>query len=200
MTLVLCLVLFAAMFTIGHAEEQKLMYIITPATSNITFKVEADTAAAEAESLGYAVKVVSHDDDATKQSELIDAAIAEGAAAIILDNAGADASIEAVQKAKDAGIPSFLIDREINATGIAVAQIVSNNYQGASLVGECFVEAVGGEGKYAELLGKPSDTNAGVRSEAFHSVIDLYEDMEMVAQEVANWEQTEAYEKAETIL
>ena len=38
----------------------------------------------------------------------------------------------AVQKAKDAGIPTFLVDREITAEGVAVAQIVSNNYQGAT--------------------------------------------------------------------
>ena len=59
---------------------------------------------------------------------------------------------------------------------------------------------MGEEGKYAELLGKESDTNAGVRSSAFHEVIDQYEDLEMVAQQTANWEQTEAYEKVETIL
>lgn len=41
-------------------------------------------------------------------------------------NAGADASVTAVQKAKDAGIPSVLIDREINKSGVAVSQIVSN--------------------------------------------------------------------------
>ena len=69
----------------------------------------------------------------TSSRELIDTAIGRGAKAIILDNAGAEASIAAVQKAKDAGIPSFLIDREINATGVAVSQIVSNNYQGAQL-------------------------------------------------------------------
>jgi erythritol transport system substrate-binding protein len=58
--------------------------------------------------------------------------------AIILDNAGADATVAAVKKAKEAGIPSSLIDREINASGIALAQIVSNNYQGAQLGGQEF--------------------------------------------------------------
>ena len=46
---------------------------------------------------------------------------------------------------------------------------------------------MGEEGKYAELLGKESDTNAGVRSSAFHEVIDQYPDLEMVAQQTANW-------------
>ena len=56
------------------------------------------------------------------------------------------------------------------------------------------------EGKYAELLGLESDTNCQVRSDNYHSVIDEYEDLEMVAQQSANWDQTEAYEKTEAIL
>ena len=114
----------------------------------------------------------SHDDDPNKQSELIDAAISK-AKAIILDNAGADASIGPVQKATDAGIPVFLIDREINATGIAKSQIVANNAQGAAGAEE-FVAALPDGGKYIELTGKESDTNAGVRSEAYASVISQY--------------------------
>lgn len=110
--------------------------IITPSPDNPFFKAEADGAAAKAKELGYDVMVLVHDDDANKQSELIDSAIAAGVKAIVLDNAGADASVAAVQKAKDAGIPSFLIDREITQSGVAVSQIVSNNYQGAQLGAE----------------------------------------------------------------
>lgn len=179
---------------------QDLIVIITPSHDNPFFKAEADGAKARAEELGYTTQVYSHDDDANKQNELIDSAIAAGAKAIILDNAGADASVAAVQKAKDAGIPSFLIDREINATGVAVAQIVSNNYQGATLGAEAFVEAMGEAGNYVELVGKESDTNAGIRSSGYHDVIDQYPDMVMVAQQSANWSQTEAFTKMESIL
>lgn len=177
-----------------------IIYIITPSHSNPFFKTEADTASAKAQELGYEVKMASHDDDPTKQSELFDNAIADKAAAIICDNAGADATVEAVQKARDAGIPTFLIDREINKEGVAISQIVANNYQGAKAIAEEWVEAMGEEGKYAELLGKESDTNAGVRSSAFHEVIDQYDTLECVAVQTANWEQTQGYEKTETIL
>mgnify|MGYP000125510594 CR=1 FL=1 len=178
----------------------KIIYIVTPSHSNPFFKTEADAASAKAKELGYEVKAVSHDDDATKQSELFDNAISDKAAAIICDNAGADATVAAVRKAREANIPTFLIDREINASGVAISQIVANNYQGAKGVAEVFVEAMGEQGTYAELLGKESDTNAGVRSGAFHEVIDQYPDMKMVAQQTANWEQTEANSKTETIL
>lgn len=177
-----------------------IVYVITPSVSNPAFKTEADAAEAKAKELGYEVKTASHDDDPTKQTELFDSAIADKAAAIICDNAGADATVEAVKKARDAGIPTFLVDREINETGVAISQIVANNYQGAKDIAEKFVEVMGEKGNYVELLGKESDTNAGVRSSAFHEVIDQYPDMKMVGQQTANWEKTEAYDKMESML
>ncbi len=184
----------------GGGDSSKYIAIITPSPDNPFFKAEGDAAKAKAEELGYEASVASHDDDPNKQSELIDAAISRDADAIILDNAGADASIGAVQKAVDAGIPVFLIDREINQTGIASAQIVSNNAQGAQLAGQAFVEAMGEKGKYVELVGKESDTNAGVRSDGYQNVISQYPDLELVQQETANWDQQEAFTKMETIL
>jgi len=177
-----------------------LIAIITPSHDNPFFKAEAVGAEAKAKELGYDTLVLVHDDDANKQSQLIDTAIGRGAKAIILDNAGSDASIAAVQKAKDAGIPSFLIDREINATGVAVSQIVSNNYPGAQLGAEEFVKLMGEKGTYVELLGREADLNAGIRSKGYHDVIDEYTEMKMVAQQSANWSQTEGYSKMETIL
>lgn len=182
------------------AAGKKLIVIITPAHDNPFFKQEAVGAEAKAKQLGYDTLVLVHNDDSNKQNELFDTAIARKAAAIVIDNAGADATVAAVKKAKDAGIPSFLIDREINATGIAVAQIVSNNYQGATLGAEEFVKRMGEKGPFAELLGKESDTNAGIRSKGYHDVIDQYPNLKMVAQQSANWSQQEAYSKTESIL
>lgn len=177
-----------------------LIAIITPSHDNPFFKAEAVGAEAKAKELGYETLVLVHDDDGNKQSQLIDTAIGRGAKAIILDNAGSEVSIAAVQKAKDAGVPSFLIDREINATGVAVSQIVSNNYQGAQLGAEEFVRLMGEKGNYVELLGREADLNAGIRSKGYHDVIDDYPEMKMVSQQSANWSQTEGYSKMETIL
>lgn len=182
------------------ASAADLIAIITPSHDNPFFKAEADGADARAKELGYETLVLVHDDDANKQSQLFDTAIARGAKAIILDNAGADASVAPVRRAREAGIPSFLIDREITESGVAVSQIVSNNYQGAQLGAEEFVRLMGEAGKYAELVGKESDTNAGIRSSGYHDIIDQYPDLEMVAQQSANWSQTEAFTVMESIL
>ena len=59
---------------------------------------------------------------------------------------------------------------------------------------------MGEKGNFVELVGKESDTNAGIRSKGYHDVIDQYPDMKMVAQQSANWSQTEAFTKMESIL
>lgn len=177
-----------------------IIYIITASYATPLFETEANVATEKAEELGYEVKAVSHDDDLTIQSQIIETAIADQAAGIVLDNAGAEGSVEAVKKAKEAGIPTVIIDRELASEGDAIAQFVSNNYQGAQAVAEIFVEQMGEEGEYAELLGKETETSATVRSQGFHDVIDQYEGLVMVAQDTANWEQTTAYDKMETML
>ena len=182
------------------ASAADLIAIITPSHDNPFFKAEADAANQQAKKMGYDTLVLIHNDDANKQNELFDIAIARKAKAIILDNAGSEASISAVDKAKKAGIPSFLIDREINATGIAVSQIVSNNYQGAQLGGQEFLKLMKSKGNYVELLGREADINAGVRSKGYHDILDRATGMKMVAQQSANWSQPEAFKIMESIL
>ena len=197
---------FGAMWFAGcgagnqSASGKKLIAIITPSHDNPFFKAEAETAAARAKELGYETSVNSHDDDAHKQDQLIDVAIANKAAAIVLDNAGADATVAAIRKAKAAGIPAFLIDREINTNGIAVSQIVSNNYQGASLGAQEFVRLMGESGTFIELVGRESDTNAAIRTRGYHDVLDKYDGLKQTGRQSANWSQTEAYQKVETMI
>jgi erythritol transport system substrate-binding protein len=185
-----------------HRDEhrKKLIVVIVPSQDNPYFKAEADAAAARALELGYRVRVDAHEDDAFRQDNLVDAAIASNAAAIILDNAGADATVSAVRRATRAGIAVFLIDREIDATGIAKAQIISDNDQGARLIAAEFARDMNGRGEYAELLGKESDTNAQIRTQGFHAVLDRSPGLKRVAAQSANWSQAEAFQKTETML
>ncbi len=188
-------------FAQGNADNSsKLIVVITPSHSNQFFKAEADAAVAKAKELGYQTNSLVHNDDPSVQLQEVETAISSKAAAIVMDNAGADASIAAVKKAEAAKIPVFLIDREINANGIAQAQIVSNNYQCATAAGTEFAKLVNYKGNYVELVGLSTDTNAQTRSKGFHSVLDQIPDLKMVAQQSANWDQTKAYDIMQSII
>lgn len=184
----------------AETEAGGTMAIITVDPSNPYWKAEIDTAEAEAERLGYDTTIDAHYNDPDTQNQLVDAAISKGVSAIILDPAGAEESVGAVQKATDAGIPVFLVNAEISEQGIALSQIVSNNAQGATLGAQAWAEAMGGEGTYVELFGNPTDNNAQVRSDGYAAVLSQYPDLERVQIETANWDRQEGKEKMEIML
>ncbi|QFG26262.1 D-ribose ABC transporter substrate-binding protein [Actinomadura sp. WMMB 499] len=182
------------------SSEGGLISIIVNDPSNPYWLAEGNVAGAEAKKLGYESKVSAHKGDTKTESNLVDTAITNQSAAIILDPANADGSIGAVRRAVDAEIPVFLINAEINEQGLAQTQLVSNNAQGAALGAQRWAEQMGGEGKYVELLGAPSDNNAATRSNGFKTVLSQYPDLEKVGQEVANWNRQEGHTKMQTLL
>ncbi|WP_249934472.1 D-ribose ABC transporter substrate-binding protein [Halomonas sp. 15WGF] len=134
------------------------------------------------------------------ESNLVDTAITNGAKAIILDPANADGSIGAVRRAVEAGIPVFIINAEINQQGLAKAQLVSNNAQGAALGAQEWAMQLDGEGSYIELKGPPSDNNAATRSNGYETVLSQYPDLTLAASDIANWDRTEGRNKMQSML
>jgi erythritol transport system substrate-binding protein len=184
----------------GAASAEGLITIIVNDPANPYWFTEGEVAKATAEELGYTANVAAHRGDTNTESTLVDTAITNKSVALILDPANADGSVGAVQKAVDAGIPVFLVNAEINQEGLAKAQLVSNNAQGAALGAQAWVEAVGDAGNYVELFGAPSDNNAQTRSNGFETVLTQYPDLVKAGQEVANWDRTQGYQKMQSLL
>lgn len=184
----------------GAASAEGLISIIITDPANPYWLTEGKVAEATAIELGYTANVAAHKGDTNTESTLIDTAITNKSAAIILDPANADGSIGAVKKAVDAGIPVILVNAEINQDGLAKAQLVSNNAQGAAIGAQAWVEAVGDSGNYVELFGNPADNNAATRSNGFETVLTQYPDLVKKAREVANWDRTQGFNKMQSML
>jgi len=177
-----------------------LMSIIVNDPSNPYWLTEGNVASAQAQKLGYTATVGASKGDTNTESNLIDTAITNKAVAIILDPANASGSVGAVKKAIAAGIPVVLVNAEINQEGLAKAQLVSNNAQGAALGAQQWVKSVGQKGNYVELLGAPSDNNAATRSNGYDTVLSQYDDLKKVGSQVANWDRTQGHDKMQNLL
>jgi len=177
-----------------------LMTIIVNDPSNPYWLTEGQVAQKTAEKLGYTAKVSAHKGDTNTESQLIDTAITNKSKAIILDPANADGSVGSVKKAIAANIPVFIINAELNQSGLAKAQLVSNNAQGAALGAQQWVQQVGDAGDYVELKGPPSDNNAATRANGFETVLSQYPDLKKTGSEVANWDRTQGYNKMQSLL
>ena len=182
------------------ADPGGLITIIVNNPSNPYWLTEGNVAKAEAEKLGYKATIGAHNGDTNTESNLVDTAITNRSVAIILDPANASGSVGAVKKAIAANVPVFLVNAEINQDGLAKAQLVSNNAQGAALGAQQWVKSVGQKGNYVELLGAPADNNAATRSNGFETVLSQYDGLKKVGSQVANWDRTQGHDKMQSLL
>ncbi|RDV00582.1 D-ribose ABC transporter substrate-binding protein [Trinickia dinghuensis] len=200
-TTILAAVALAAPLFAGQAHAAGgLISIIVNDPANPYWLAEGNIASAEAKKLGYTVNVSASKGDTNTESQQVDTAITNKSVAIILDPANASGSVGAVKKAVAAHIPVFLVNAEINQPGLAKAQLVSNNAQGAALGAQQWVKDVGSKGNYVELLGAPSDNNAATRSNGYKSVLSQYPDLKMVGSQVANWDRTQGFNATQSLL
>lgn len=181
-----------------HGKDKIAVVIST--LNNPWFVVLGETAMEKAHELGYEAVLFDSQNNPSKETEHIDNILASGFKAILFNPTDANGSIMNVRAAKAAGVPVFCMDREINDTECATAQILSDNYSGCVAMGQAFVTNLNGEGTYFELLGLVGDNNTWNRSKGFHSVVDQYPGLKMLAQQSADFDRNKAMEVTESML
>src|SRR4051794_39136395 len=174
--------------------------VVISTLNNPWFVVLGETAKVRARELGYDATVFDSQNDPATEAAHFENIIAAGYGAILLNATDSDGSIASVRKAKAGDIPVFCIDREINATDAATSQILSDNYSGCVAQGEYFAEQLGEEGTYVEILGQVGDNNTWNRSKGFHSVVDRFPKLKMVAQQSADFDRGKAHDVMESLL
>ena len=178
----------------------KKVAVVISTLNNPWFVVLAESAADDVRALGYEAKIFDSQNNPATESDNFENLIASGFDAILFNPTDADGSIVNILKAKAAGVPVFCMDREVNADDAATSQILSDNYSGCVELGVEFVKTLNGSGEYVELLGLVGDNNTWARSGGFHSVVDEFPGLKMVAQQSADFDRNRAMEVMETIL
>lgn len=195
-----CVVVLFAGSTLAQEAAKTKIAVVISTLNNPWFVVLGETAKARAIELGYDATIFDSQNDTAKEAAHFENLIAGGYKAVLFNPTDSQGSIVNVEKAKAAGVPVFCIDREINSTNAATAQMLSDSYSGCVKLGQHFVKTVGKEGEYAELLGILGDNNTRNRSMGFHSVVDRYPGLKMVAQQSGEFDRAKGLEVMESIL
>lgn len=174
--------------------------IIVSTLNNPWFVFLAETAALNVKKYGYDAKIFDSQNNTALETEHFENALAAGYDAILFNPTDADGSVANVKRAAVSEVPVFCMDREVNTTEGATSQILSDNYSGCVALGKYFVQSMNKKGKYVELLGMVSDNNTWNRSKGFHSLVDNYKGLEMVAQQSAEFDRNKAMEVLESML
>jgi ribose transport system substrate-binding protein len=184
----------------GEKKKAKKMAIVVSTLNNPWFVFLAETAAAKAKALGYESKVFDSQNSTATETDNFENILVSDFCAILFNPTDADGSVANVKKAKEAGVPVFCMDREINARGLATSQILSDGYSGSVEIAKYFVEQLNKNGTYVELLGITGDNNTKARSSGFHSVVDNYPGLKMVGQQSAGFDRNKGMEVMESML
>lgn len=198
-TALLVNITFAGCGNRSGAKAKKIAIIIST-LNNPWFVFLAESAAAKSKELGYESKIFDSQNNTALEADHFENALATGYSAILFNPTDADGSIANVLKAKEAGVPVFCMDREVNSTEAATAQILSDSYSGCVAIGKYFVQQMDKKGNYVELLGLVGDNNTWNRSKGFHEVVDHYPGLKMVAQQSADFDRNKAMDVMESIL
>ncbi|MFP4346504.1 MAG: ribose ABC transporter substrate-binding protein RbsB [Anaerolineales bacterium] len=183
------------------AQEGEMVLGLSISTLNNPFFVTLrEGAQAAADELGVALVVVDSQDDPATEASNIEDLIQQGVSAILINPTDADAVVPSVQRANDAGIPVFTIDRSASG-GEVVAHIASDNVAGGRMAGEYLCDAIGGSGNVVELEGIPGASATRDRGQGFNDYMsENCADVEIVARQTANFNRAEGLTVFENIL
>ena len=180
-------------------EKGKIAVVIST-LNNPWFVVLGESAVKRAEELGYEAVLFDSQNNPSKEQEHFDNLLSSGYKAVLFNPTDADGSAVNAKAAARVGVGVFCMDREINEPGACVTQILSDNYSCCIQLGQYFVEVMNGRGNYVEILGIVGDNNTWARSRGFHSVVDCYEDLHMLSQQTADFDQNKAMEVMESMM
>ncbi len=128
--------------------------------------------------------------------------IAQDVDIIIASSLASEGFEPALEAAKEAGVPIFLIDREIEAEPCEdyVTVMHSDFLEQGRMAGEAMIEATGGEANIAILEGDPGTSASQERTDGFVEVVEQEANMEVVASQPANFVRTEGQEVMEQLI
>ena len=155
-----------------------------------------------AEENGVELIVTDAQSNTPKQVSDIQDMVAQGVDVLFIPPREEQGLEPALQSAREAGVPVFLVDREANAEICEdyISFMGSNFVEQGERAAEWLVEATDGKAKIAELQGTVGASVTADRGEGFKSVIDENSGMEMVASQSGNFNRAEGQNVTEQIL
>lgn len=159
----------------------------------------------EAKKLGWQLVYTDAAGSAAKQVADVNSMIAQGVDAIFLSPREEKPLIPAVMAAKKAGIPVFLIDRNVDATlakpGVDYVTFIGSDFvlEGKQ-AGEWLVKATGGKAIILEIEGSTGSSPANDRKKGFDDIIAANPGMKIVASQTGDFARDKGRQVAESLL
>lgn len=195
--------LFAATISTGAASAQDLTIASSMPALEFPFFVHMQRAiAAEAGTIG-GISLIETDgqNQTTKQTGDIEAAVIQGVDGVIISPIDAVAMAPALQQAVEAGIPVVTIDRRVEGVEGVLAHVGADNVVGGQAQANLIVGMFPDGARIVNLQGQPGASPAIDRNKGVHDILDPMSDKyAFVAEQSANFAREQGASVTESIL
>lgn len=157
--------------------------------NNPFFLQMRDGAEEEAEEAGVELIVTDAQDDPSQQADQVQNFVSTGVEAMVVNPVDSDAVGPPVRRANDAGVPVVAADRAVNDAE-SEALVTSDNVEGGRLAAQVLAEEIGEKGRIVVLQGTPGASASRERGQGFSEGIAEYDDIEVVAEQPADFDRT----------
>ncbi len=155
----------------------------------------------EAKKQGYDVKIVSANNDSSAQVKQVNDLITQQIGSLIFTSQDSTAAAAGVRAANQADIPVVAVDqRPENGEGDLATYIATDSVKAAYDLCTWMFDQIGNKGELAILHGVLGSTAELQRTEGCEKALKENPDIKVVAEETANWDETEAFKATQNIL
>lgn len=166
--------------------------------NNPFFVALRDGAQQAADEAGAELVVSDAQNDAASQQSALQNFLTQQVDAIAINPVDSDAAAAAVRPANQEDVPVVAVDRAVNGAEVA-STVASDNVEGGRLAAEALADAVG-EGQVVVLQGIPGTSASRDRGEGFSQGIGEFPDVEVVAEQPADFDRAEALDVMTNLL
>ncbi|NND42596.1 MAG: substrate-binding domain-containing protein [Silicimonas sp.] len=155
------------------------------------------------EAAAQGVEVINYDgqNQTTKQTADVEAAIISGVDGLVISPIDSVAMAPAVTQAVEAGIPVITIDRRVDGVDGMLGHVGADNVKGGEAQGELIISLFPDGASIVNLQGQPGSSPAIDRNQGVHNALDGMSDKYVfVAEQTANFAREEGASVTEAIL
>jgi len=195
---------FAALPPLAKKDKYKVGFAQTE-SNNPWRLAETKSMQDEAAKLGHQLVYTDAAGSSAKQASDVSSMIAQGVDAIFLPPREDKPLVPVILAARDAGIPVFLIDRDVDHTMAKPGQdyvtfIGSDFVNEGNRIAEWVVKNADGKSKIIELEGTTGSSPANDRKKGFDEIIAKHPEFKIVASQSGDFARDKGRQVAETLL
>ncbi len=175
---------------VSVADQKSLFYVAA-----------VDGMKAAAEEAGYELKVASANNNSSQQVNQVNDLLTQQIGALIFISQDSTAAAAGVRAANEADVPVVAVDqRPESGEGELATYIATDSVKAARELCTWMFDQMGGAGEIAILHGVLGSTAEKERTQGCEEALAEHPDIEVVAEETANWDETEAFKATQNIL